>query len=87
MKYTITGQISVSPLNSNFRECKENTADAKYQAEIYKARETRNRICMIQPFNNNQFTHAVNSTVHFVPGHIVNDIMLPANMDCKKIQR
>ncbi len=85
MKYTIIGQISVSPLNNHFRECKG--SDAQYQMEIYKARETQNKICMIKPFNNGEFTYAVDSTVHFVPGSIVDNIMLPARLDCKNNQR
>ena len=83
MKYTITEQILVLPLNNNFHQCAD-TTDAKYQMEIYTARETRNKLCMIQPFNSNQFTHAINSKVNFVPGGIVNNIMLPARIDCKK---
>lgn len=81
MKYTIIGQISVSPLNHNFRECK--SADAQYQMEIYKTRETQNKICMIKPFNNGEFTHAIDSTVHFVPGRVIDNTILPARLDCK----
>ena len=87
MKYTITGQISVSPLNHNFRECHEDSADATYQIEIYSARETSKKLCMVKPFNGNKFTHSVNSTVHFVPGNIINELMLPARIDCKNNQR
>lgn len=85
MKYTITAQLYTAPLNNRFHKCEH--SDAKYQMEIYKTRETRNNICIIQPFNNGQFTHNIDSTIHFVPGHVIDNIILPANIDCHTKQR
>ncbi len=85
MKYTITEQISVEPLNDRLSKCP--SEEATHQMEIYKARETSKKICVIKPFNENQFSHSVNSTVHMVPGDVINDVILPAYRDFKKYQR
>jgi len=85
MKYTITEQLSVSPLNDKLKQCDNH--EATQQMEIYKARETQNRICVIRPFNNNKFTHELNAVIHMVPAGIINGVILPAYKDTKKIQR
>lgn len=75
MRYTITGQVSVLPLNEKFQEC--DTVSAKYQLEIYDIQSKRNtKLGIIEVFNNKQFSHSVNSKVSCVPKTVVNRIML-----------
>lgn len=75
MLYTITKQVLVLPLDDKFQEC--DTINAKYQLEIYDiASKTKNKIGFVKDFNNKQFSHAVNSSVHFIPKTIVEHVML-----------
>lgn len=86
MKYTITQQISILPLNHDMQQCKNNET-AEYQLEIYTARETQHNIGILEPFNNNKFSHDLNSHVHCVPKTICNGVILTVKSNFGKKQR
>ena len=72
MKYKITGQISVLPLDKKFHQC--DTINAVHQLEIYNA-GTR-KIAFTSSFNDGAFSYPVGSQINFIPtGHSI-DILL-----------
>ena len=72
MKYIITGQISVSPLNEKFQECDKN--NATHQLEIYDA-GTR-QIAFTRTFNQGNFSYPIGSQIRFIPKGITKNILL-----------
>ena len=74
MKYTVTEQLYILPLNNNLHGCK--STEAKYQFEVYKTLESRLNIGVVNKFNGTKFTHAVDSKISMVPRSVVNNIMI-----------
>lgn len=74
MKYTIQEQLYILPLNHDFHGCKRDKAE--YQFEVYKAVESRLNIGVIHKFNDNKFTHTINSKISIIPKTIVDNIMI-----------
>ncbi len=72
MKYVITGQISVSPLNTKFQECSKN--DATHQLEIYDA--GARQIAFTRTFNQGEFSYPVGSQIRFIPKGMTKNILL-----------
>lgn len=72
MKYVITGQISVSPLNAKFQECDKK--DAIHQLEIYDA-GTR-QIAFTRTFNQGEFSYPIGSQIRFIPKSHAKNILL-----------
>ena len=75
MKYTITDQLYILPLNNKLHGCKS-TDNPTYQFEVYKTLESRLNIGIINKFNDNKFTHAIDSKISMVPRSIVNNVMI-----------
>lgn len=73
MQYTIKGQVSLSLLDNNLHVCAPE--HATYQFEIYTTYKGQ-KIGMVNPFNNNQFTHPIDSNVKFTPNFTVNGVLL-----------
>lgn len=83
MQYTITGQISISPLDANFKECDD--IKAKYQLEIYDIKSTRKkRVGIVRQFNNKQFSYPVNSQVGLIAHYFSNGILLAQTKDANQ---
>lgn len=80
MQYTITGQVSISPLDAHFKEC--DAIKAKYQLEIYDIKSTRQkRVGIVRQFNNKQFSYPVNSKIGLVAQYFSNGILLAQMKD------
>jgi len=72
MKYTITGQISVFPLDKKFRQCV--TSKATQQLEIYSAGNCK--IAFTSDFNKCNFSYPVGSRINFIPTGLSIDILI-----------
>lgn len=72
MKYIITGQISVLPLNEKFQKCDKN--DATHQLEIYNT-GTR-QIAFTSTFNQGNFSYPIGSQIRFVPVGMAKNTLL-----------
>ncbi len=75
MQYIVKDQISVSPLNENYQQC--DTEHAKYQLEIYGVKSNVNpKVAVVRNFNNNRFSHPINSKVCVSAPCYTNGILL-----------
>lgn len=81
MEYTIKGQESLSLLDSKFRACDQE--HAVYQFEIYTTSK-KQKIGILNNFNDNKFTHPIDSRVKFTPKLSVNGVLLSPSYTTRK---